>query len=338
MTWAHLIVADASGELLFADRRVARETLEAGGQIIKPRPAEKAWRERAMAAAIKARREPQHAMAVDGLAKVLLGTDWLAEAMRAYGNPVPDAVLMAAINEDVDARWQAYQSEVSHDALPAMVMSINRGENMPAYQREARLTNFILTHGSALLLRERIAKTITDSLRSAGYDVNKARVTEVANHQAEALAERVKVDVNEARTRIDALVKAKQSEADAEREAEREAAAERVEALSDSLPEGLSAFFSGHGIEVKLNAAETTWQPKGGGRRKPRAPATTSQPGERFMLFDPKGRGGHLANILAGNKALQSRYNATWTIFDDNLWWHMPADGLDYDALMEAFE
>ncbi|MDX5979563.1 SNF2-related protein [Vreelandella alkaliphila] len=337
MTWGHLVVADANGELVFADRHQAREIVETGGHVAKPRPAEKGWRGRAMAAAIKGRRDPRQAPAVDGLAKVLFGEHWLAEAMQAYGNPAPQNIIVEAVGELLEKSYQAAQDFFTNHSLGPIAIRITRGEHVNAAEINMTIDRLIRTRADTHALGTNVASDVSKSLAAADYDADLDALKEVVRRQAIPLSERLIASLEESRQRLINMLAAKKQEREAEAEAERQAATARIEQLSEALPEGVRGFFSSHGIEVKLNSDTTTWQPKGGGRRKPRAPATTSQPGERFMLFDPRGKSGHLANILAGNKSLQSRYNATWTIFDENLWWHMPADGIDYDALMEAF-
>ncbi|MGP9633770.1 SNF2-related protein [Halomonas sp. AOP43-A1-21] len=337
LTYGHLIVADSNGELIIAEKRAARSVLDEGGQIVKPRPAEKAWRDRAMAAAIKARRDKYQQSAVDGLARELLGEDWLAEGMQAYGNPVPDNVMVETVSETLAVKYTLLQNEVTDETSAPMALKLTQGEYIEPAVIRARLAT-CRYHAFSYRFAAGMDRTLETELKEAGYDVDVRALRALIERQAVDYADRLTAFIDDAEARLVSLANAKQAAQEAEQEAERQAASERAEALAESLPEGVAGFFEGHGIEVKLNASESTWQPKGGGRRKSRAPATTSQPGERFMLFDPSGKSGHLANILAGNKSLQSRYNATWTIFDDNLWWHMPADGLDYDALMEAFQ
>ena len=336
----YVVMMGADGELAVVERSQAETMIAEGGQIAKPRPDDAAWRARLLAAAFKAQRGvPSYTQSfINTVISKLLGKEWMAEAMQAYGNPAPASTIDEAVAEAIQANYTASQNDITDNTSGPMGLRIIRDEPLTEGEVRSEFSGLRRYRVSRHTLARGVVESIAKQLSDAGYDVLNSTISDAVDRQALDAETRLVAFANDQEQRLLTMLSEKAQARAAKDEEERAAATERAEQLNASLPDGVDEFFEGLGIEVKLNPMALTWQPKGGGRRKPRTPPTTSQPGERFMLFDPKGRGGELASTLAGNKSLQSRYNATWTIFDGDLWWHMPADGLDYDALMEAFE
>lgn len=336
MTSGALVIQDAEGELHVTSKREATDMVRQGGHVSAPKLGDKAWRDRLAEAGVKAQRG-QNARAAGGLLKEILGDNWLDEAMQAFGNPAPDDVITEAATEALEAKLKSAQDSVIENVSGPLAMTINRGERISEGDVRGKYNRYFRMFTGAHFFAQSIPETLDRDLSDAGYDTNIDATRRLVLQQAEDYARRHEGFLEDQQQRMLDLAAAKNEELDAEDAEKREAARERMEGMRADMPEGVEAFFEDLGITAKLNATETTWQPKGGGRRKPRGTPTTSGPGERFMLFDPAGRGGPLAGALAGNKMLKSELGAVWTIFDGDLWWHMPTDGLDYDTLMGAF-
>lgn len=329
--YGRLIMVDTEGELTVMDTRSALEAAKAGFGIAKPKPGNASWHERAMAALFASRRDtpPHEHASLDTLGESLFGKTWLSEATQSFGNPASEATITEAVSEEIDRQWQAYRAEIP-EKMANVNAAIDEGREVSDFgirQSSRALSNY----ASTFTMTARVRGRVTNSLEEAGYDVDGAKIKDITQTQVvDQLVGRVEAD-------IDALVERLKAQRDAKQDEARANALERAEEATDALPDSVTAFFEELGLHVKINTEALTWQHKGGGRRRSRSPRYTSQAGERFMLFDPKGRGGPLATALAGNKTLQSEYNAVWTIFDGDLWWHFPTDGIDYEQLMEAF-
>lgn len=332
MSSSQVILSDDDGELVATARSEALELVRAGYRISRPRVSDSAWRQRALGALFRLRREvPNYARrSIEVFAEALLGKEWLPEATQAFGNPATDAAMSGAIEEEISRLWEAYQERKTERLGPVGIEVQQNPGRLDALSLRS-LSHGVIGPYDRYSMARTLRARADSSLTEAGYDVDAAALNDMAGHQAEALHQRMDSDLEEALGRLKALAEKAKDAAAAE-------AAERAQAVEAAMPEGIRSFFGELGIQAKLNADTITWQPKGGGRRRVRAPETTSPPGDRFMLFDPKGRGGALASNLAGNKALQSRYNITWSIFDGDLWWHLPTEGLDYTEFMEAFQ
>ena len=345
-----LLMVDDDGELHAMELGDAEKAAEAGMGIAKPRPSDAEWHRRASAALFAGHRQAPSfgRSAIDRFGRALLGDDWLKAATDAFGNPPSDADVAATFGEIASQEWQAYQDN-KLDVLADIMERVQGDAGASIIDSEIqRAVSRATANYSRYRTKHRLSSAARQSLVEAGYDVTDATLEDAARSHAEQLDQRVEGDAQTVADNIKAMRDKRAEQAAADREA---AAAEGAQMAADAVPETLRERLDELGIEVKVNTQPMSWKPKGGGKRPAKGMSIESEAGSRLMLFDPQGYGGPLSQALSGrNNPLQKRYNAVWTIFEPgtvrmnlipgkgDLWWHMPLDGLDFDALMEAFE
>lgn len=313
----HCIITDLQGNLRFFNAWESGAKIPEGFALSRPKPDNPQWRERGLRAVLAAHRANSDP-GIRDFAQSLFGMGWREEALKYSNNLIPESVVMDILAA-VGARFLA-EAQTKYDAAL-----------QPFKPQEIDGVTLATKH-----MDVDVRRTSLKEMAESQYDFDEREITlkYISPYLATEFVPKLNAITQAVRDKLTAIKAAQNAEREAKDAAEKADQKAKQEALQASLsqviPSDVLRALNDLGLQVSLNAMRMKWTPY---KAKE---AVIAEPGTYLVLFDPKGYGGPLSKAFQGQHDRNRKMGAVWN--KDLKSWIMPIDGLDYDALLGAFD
>ena len=274
-----------------------KQRLAAGEKIVYPEKDNSVFIDSFCKAALPIAINDQYSLS--DTAKALLGDNW-KEKILSYGRSADQDTVKSIVTSEITG--PLISSILESSESPKEILS-RLARSMYGIERTAKLKavekGYINVKDFSIMAESEIG---------AKHD------------EFKALVDKLKAEEDKAKE-IELLAKA---EADKLEE-------EKIKASLPKIPQELIDALNEMNIVIKINSKPIKWSSRNKGKQ------VLSDAGARLFMNDKDGKAGKLFPM--SQSFLKSKYKAVWSAgfadgFDD-LWWHFPVDGLNFDELLK---